>query len=165
MKIVSPLLTLAALIVAAHAPAQAQAVATEKQLPLALALEAAQATLDQCRKDGFRVSVTVLNNAGQPKVLLREDGTGPHTADTSRRKAYTALTFRAPTTALAKRIADTPALANLNNVTDVLVLGGGLPIKSGNDTIGAIGVSGAPAGEKDEACAQAGIDRIADRIK
>ena len=80
-----------------------------------------------------------------------------------RRKAYTSLTFRASTTALSKRLAETPALANLNNVTDVLVLGGGVPIKSGNDTIGAIGVSGAPAGEKDEACGQAGIDRIADR--
>jgi uncharacterized protein GlcG (DUF336 family) len=83
-------------------PAYAQStVATEKQLPLALALEAAQGTLDQCRKDGFRVSVTVLNNAGQPIVLLRDGGTGPHTADTSRRKAYTSLTFRAPTTALS----------------------------------------------------------------
>jgi uncharacterized protein GlcG (DUF336 family) len=147
-------------------PAHAQStVVTEKQLPLALALEAAQGTLDQCRKDGFRVSVTVLNNAGQPIVLLRDGGTGPHTADTSRRKAYTALTFRAPTTALTKRLAETPTLANLNNVTDVLVLGGGVPIKSGNDIIGAIGVSGAPAGEKDEACGQAGIDRIADRLK
>src|SRR6267154_2189634 len=96
-------------------PARAQStVATEKQLPLALALEAAQGTLDQCRKDGFRVSVTVLNNAGQPIVLLR---------------------------------------------------GGGVPIKSGNDTIGAIGVSGTPTGEKDEACGQAGIDRIAERLK
>jgi uncharacterized protein GlcG (DUF336 family) len=147
-------------------PAHAQStVATEKQLPLPLALEAAQGTLDQCRKDGFRVSVTVLNNAGQPIVLLRDGGTGPHTADTSRRKAYTSLTFRAPTTALSKRLAETPALANLNNVTDVLVLGGGVPIRSGNDTIGAIGVSGTPTGEKDEACGQAGIDRIADRLK
>src|SRR5258705_1782571 len=147
-------------------PAHAQStVATEKQLPLALALEAAQGTLDQCRKDGFRVSVTVLNNAGQPIVLLRDGGTGPHTADTSRRKAYTALTFRAPTTALSKRLAETPALANLNNVTDVLVLGGGVPIKSGNDTIGAIGVSRTPAGGQDEAYRQASIDRIADRLK
>src|SRR6267143_1074326 len=110
-------------------PVRAQlTVVTEKQLPLALALEAAQGTLDQCRK------------------------------------AYTSLTFRAPTTALSKRLAETPALANLNNVTDVLVLGGGVPIKSGNDTIGAIGVSGTPTGEKDEACGQAGIDRIADRL-
>src|SRR5438105_4801882 len=74
-----------------HAAHAQSTVATEKQLPLALALEAAQGTLDQCRKDGFRVSVTVLNNAGQPIVLLRDGGTGPHTADTSRRKAYTAL--------------------------------------------------------------------------
>jgi len=147
-------------------PAHAQStVATEKQLSLALALEAAQGTLDQCRKDGFRVAVTVLNNAGQAIVLLRDNGAGPHTADTSRRKAYTSLTFRAPTTALSKRLAETPALANLIYVTDVLVLGGGAPIKSGGDTLGAIGVSGSPTGEKDEACGQAGIDRIADRLK
>ena len=145
-------------------PAHAQST-VERQLSLALALEAAQGTLDQCRKDGFRVSVTVLNNAGQPIVLLRDGGTGPHTADTSRRKAYTSLTFRAPTTALSKRLAETPALANLIYVTDVLVLGGGVPIKFGNDTIGALGVSGTPTGEKDEACGQAGIDRIADRLK
>src|SRR5258708_20858512 len=128
-------------------PARAQStVATEKQLPLALALEAAQGTLDQCRKDGFRVSVTVLNNAGQPIVLLRDGGTGPHTADTSRRKAYTSLTFRAPTTALSKPLPHNPALPNLNNVTDVLVLGGGVPIKSGNDTIVAHCISGPPSG-------------------
>jgi len=90
-----------------HACTRPIDVATEKQLPLALALEAAQGALDQCRKDGFRVSVTVLNNAAQPIVLLRDGGTGPHTADTSRRKAYTSLTFRAPTTALSKRLAET----------------------------------------------------------
>src|SRR5882762_9708208 len=158
--------SLAVTAVRAVMPAHAQStVATEKQLPLALALEAAQGTLDQCRKDGFRVSVTVLNNAGQPIVLLRDGGTGPHTADTSRRKAYTSLTFRAPTTALSKRLAETPALANLNNVTDVLVLGGGVPIKSGNDTIGEIGVSCTPAGLRDEACRKTGSDRSADPVK
>jgi uncharacterized protein GlcG (DUF336 family) len=157
---------LVATALSAVLPAHGQStLATEKQLPLAFAIEAAQGTLDQCRKDGFHVSVTVVNGAGQSIVLLRDGGTGPHTSDTSRRKAYTALTFRAPTTALAKRIAETPALANLNNVTDVLVLGGGIPIKSGSDTIGAIGVSGSPTGEKDEACGQVGIDRIADRLK
>src|SRR5258705_3682435 len=109
---------LAATALLAVMPAHAQsAVATEKQLPLALALEAAQGTLDQCRKDGFRVSVTVLNNAGQPIVLLRDGGTGPHTADTSRRKAYTSLTFRVPTTACSQRHDDTPALAYYDQLT------------------------------------------------
>src|SRR4030081_3103594 len=126
-------------------PARAQStVATEKQLPLALALEAAQGTLDQCRKDGFRVSVTVLNNAGQPIVLLRDGGTGPHTGDTSRRKADTSLTFRAPTTALSKRLAETPALANLNNVTDVLVVGARVPLRSATGALGATAMGGWP---------------------
>src|SRR5258708_16632882 len=92
-------LALAVTALLAVVPAYAQStVATEKQLPLALALEAAQGTLDQCRKDGFRVSVTVLNNAGQPIVFLRDGGTGPPTADTARRTAYTSLTFHSPPT-------------------------------------------------------------------
>src|SRR5258708_17122206 len=119
-------LALAVTALLAVVPAHAQStVATEKQLPLALALEAAQGTLDQCRKDGFRVSVTVLNNAGQPIVLLRDGGTGPPTADTSRRKACTSLTFRAPPAALSKRLPATPALTTLHTVADVLMMTGG----------------------------------------
>ena len=98
--------------------------------------------------------------------MLRDDGTSPHTLDTSRRKAYTALVVRASTTDLALLIAGTPALAAFKDVTDVITLGGGLPIRVGNEVIGSVGVSGAPPpGEKDEACAKAGIDKVADQLK
>jgi uncharacterized protein GlcG (DUF336 family) len=143
----------------------AEEVLIEKQISLSLAQEAALAAIGQCRQDGYRVSVTVVDRAGQIKVMLRDDGTGPHTGDTSRRKAYTSLTFRTSTIELSKRIASNPASANLKDISDVLVLGGGLPIKIGDEVIGAIGVGGAPGGDKDEVCAQAGIAKIADRLK
>ncbi len=156
----------AALALFAATQASAQTALQERQISIAMAQDAANATLEQCRKGGFKVTVAVLNNAGQLKALLRDDGTGPHTVDTARRKAYTSLTTRAPTTGVAKRIAGEPAaFQNLNNITDVLVLGGGIPIKIGAETIGAIGVSGAPTGEQDEACGQAGIDKIAAALK
>src|SRR5258705_13822613 len=99
-------LALAVTALLAVVPAHAQStVATEKQLPLALALEAAQGTLDQCRKDGFRLSVTVLNNESQPIELLLDVGTGTHTDDTTRHKPYTSPTHRAPTTAFPEHAA------------------------------------------------------------
>lgn len=137
----------------------------EKQISLQLAQETAMATIEQCRKDGYKVAVTVVDRAGQIKVMLRDDGTGPHTVDSSRRKAYTSLTFRASTSEFAKRLSTNPAAANLKDITDVLVLGGGLPIFSGNEIIGAVGVGGAPGGDKDEACAQAGINKITEKLK
>ena len=137
----------------------------EKQISLPLAQEAAAAAIEYCRKDGYKVSVTVVDRAGRVKVVLRDDGTGPHTLDTSRRKAYTSLTFRTSTNEFAKRIATNPAAAGLKDVDGVITLGGGLPILSGAEVIGAIGVGGAPGGDKDEACSQAGINKIADKLK
>jgi uncharacterized protein GlcG (DUF336 family) len=145
--------------------ALAEGVIMEKQISLPLAQEAAMSAIKQCRKDGYKVAVTVVDRAGQIKVMLRDDGTGPHTVDTSRRKAYTSLTFRVSTSEFAKRLSSNPAAANLKHVTDVIVLGGGLPLISGNEVIGAIGVGGAPGGDKDEACAQAGINEITEKLK
>jgi uncharacterized protein GlcG (DUF336 family) len=142
-----------------------QEVLTEKQISLGLARDAAMAAIEQARKDGYRVSVTVVNRAGQVIAQLRDDGASPHTAQTSWRKAYTALIFRAGTTEIATRIANNPAVANLREITDVTTLGGGLPIRAGNEVIGAIGVGGAPGGDKDEVCAQAGIDKISAKLK
>jgi uncharacterized protein GlcG (DUF336 family) len=114
----------------------------------------------QCRADGFRVSATVVDRAGQLKALLRDDDAGPHTLESSRRKAFTAASFRSGTAQLGQLVAANPAAANLVEIPEVLVLGGGLPIRSGGEVIGAIGVGGAPGGDRDEICAQAGIDRI-----
>lgn len=155
----------AALMLGGVAGAFAQDVLIEKQMSLALAYESAMGAIEQARKDGYRVSVTVVNRAGQVLVQLRDDGAGPHTNQTSWRKAYTSLTFRTSTTELAQRIATNPAAANLKDITDVIALGGGLPIKAGNEVIGAIGVGGAPGGDKDEIIAQAGINRIAPKLK
>jgi uncharacterized protein GlcG (DUF336 family) len=137
----------------------------EKQISLQMAQEAAAAAIEQCRKDGYKVAVTVVDRAGHIKVILRDDGTGPHTVDTSRRKAYTALTFRANTTDFANRLAGNPAAANLKDVSDVIVLSGGLPIVAGTEVIGAIGVGGAPGGDKDEVCGKAGINKISEKLK
>ncbi len=142
------------------APALAQTVLNERQISLGLAREAANAAINQCRKDGYQVSVTVVDRSGQVKVMMRDDNSGPHTPDTSRRKAYTALTFRTSTTELANRVANNPSAANLRDITDIILLAGGLPIRAGNEVIGGIGVGGAPSGDIDEVCAKAGVDKI-----
>lgn len=145
--------------------ASAADVLMEKQISLELAREAAAGALAQCRKDNYRVTVTVLDRAGTIKAVLRDDTAPPHTVDTSSRKAYTAANFRVSTTEFAKRLASNPAAANLKDIEGVIVLSGGLPIVAGAEVIGAIGVAGAPGGDKDEVCAQAGISKIADKLK
>jgi uncharacterized protein GlcG (DUF336 family) len=126
-----------------------------------MAGKAIQASLDACKKDGYRVSVSVVDRAGVLRAMTRADGAGPHTIDSSRKKAYTAASLRRPTTELAELINQVPtlqALREMNN--DVLFLGGGLPIEIGGEIVGGIGVGGAPGAHLDDACAQAGLDAI-----
>jgi uncharacterized protein GlcG (DUF336 family) len=149
----------------AAVPAVAQEVVTEKTLSLDMAHAIAQGTLGKCRADGYHVSVTVLDRDGLVKAAFRDDGAGPHTIVTSRRKAFTSVTFRQPSADWAKRVLTDPAVAGLKDTEGTIALGGGVPIKAGNEVIGAIGVSGAPGGEKDEACANAGIQKVADKLK
>jgi len=125
----------------------------------------AQGTIEQCRKDGLRVTTTVMNRAGQVMVVLRDDGTSPHTVDTSRRKAYTAVALRRTSSDLGSAIAGNAALAGLKDISGVIVLGGGVPIRVGNEVIGSIGVAGSPSPDKDEACAKAALDQVADQLK
>ena len=132
-------LTVAAIVAS---PAAAQGVVTEKNISLALAQTIANAALEQCQSMGYKVAVTVVDRAGQALVMLRGDGAGLHTPEGSDRKAYTARTFRAPSANFVKRILDDPAAAGSKEYTRVLALGGGLPIKVGDDVIGAVGVSG-----------------------
>jgi uncharacterized protein GlcG (DUF336 family) len=152
-----------ALGLALAAPASAQLI-DHKDLSLATALTIATTAADTCKAQGNRVSVTVVGREGQALVVLRGDGASPHTVENSRRKAYTARTFRVPSGEIAKRVKDNPTLG-LVHLSGVIALQGALPIKVGDDVVGAIGVSGAPGGEKDEACAKAGIDKIADQLK
>jgi uncharacterized protein GlcG (DUF336 family) len=133
----------------------------EAVLPMSMAGKAIQASLDACKKDGYRVSVSVVDRAGVLRAMTRADGAGPHTIDSSRKKAYTAASLRRPTTELAELINQVPtlqALREMNN--DVLFLGGGLPIEIGGEIVGGIGVGGAPGAHLDDACAQAGLDAI-----
>jgi uncharacterized protein GlcG (DUF336 family) len=144
----------------------AQDLLMDKTLPLALAVEAAQTALATCMEQGYRVSVAVVDRAGLVRALIRADGAGPHTLDSSSRKAYTSSSLRLSTMELGKMVSQSPAIAGLRDMNEqILILGGGLPIKAGEDVVGGIGVGGAPGGEKDEACAQAGIDKIKARLK
>ena len=133
----------------------------ESVLPLSLAVRAATTALENCKKDGYRVSVAVVDRAGVLRAMVRGDGAGPHTVDSSRKKAYTAASLRRPTTEVAELINKVPALQALREMNDnILILGGGLPIEIGGEVVGAIGVGGAPGAHLDDACAQAGLDAI-----
>jgi uncharacterized protein GlcG (DUF336 family) len=130
-------------------------------LPLELASKAALAALEQCEADGYRVSVAVVDAGGNVKALLRADGAGPHTPDSSFKKAYTAASLGRPTGELAQLIVDQPAAQGLRDMNEnILILGGGLPIKTDGGAAGGIGVGGAPGGHLDEACARAGLEAI-----
>ena len=141
--------------------APAQVLLTERNISYSAAHDAATAALEQCRKNGYRVTVTVLDRTARTRVMLHDDGANPHTIENSLRKAYTSLTFRTPSGDFGKRITSTPAGAGMLHLDKITTAEGALPIMAGKDIVGSIGVSGAPGGEKDAVCAQAGIDRIA----
>jgi uncharacterized protein GlcG (DUF336 family) len=133
----------------------------ESLLPLAMAGKAAQAAIEACKKDGYRVSVSIVDRAGVLRTMARADGAGSHTVESSRKKAYTAASLRRPTTELAELIAKVPTLQALGEMNDeILILGGGLPIEIGGEVVGGIGVGGAPGAHLDDACAQAGLDAV-----
>jgi uncharacterized protein GlcG (DUF336 family) len=145
------------------APASAQLLA-HKDLTASLAVTIAQTAIEVCKTNGYAVSATVVGRNGEILVQIRGDNTGPHTFENSFRKAYTARTFRSPSGALADRLKADPTLG-LIHLTNVIANQGALPIKVGEEVIGAVGASGAPGGEKDEACVKAGIDKVADQLK
>jgi uncharacterized protein GlcG (DUF336 family) len=150
------------LLVAGSLTALAQQLITQKALSLDVAQAIAHGALDKCRADGYHVSVTVIDDGAMLKAFLRDDGSGPHTVDFSRRKAYSALTFKRTSAETGKAWADNPPAPNIEGTVGTA---GGVPIKAGNQVIGAVGVSGAPGGDKDEACANAGIAKIAAALK
>jgi len=144
-------------------PAGAELLA-HKDLSLDTALTIASTAAATCKSQGHRVSVHIVGRAGEVLVALRGDNASPHTFENSMRKAYTARTFRVPSGEIAKRLKDNPQFAAIH-LTNVIATQGALPIKIGDDVIGAVGVSGAPGGDKDEACAKAGLDKVADELK
>jgi uncharacterized protein GlcG (DUF336 family) len=158
------LAVLASASMLAAAPAAAQAPQVEKNISMAMAMAVMQGTLDQCTKDGFKVSVVIVDKAGNVAASVKGDGTNPHTMEFARLKAYTART-RGQTSAATQKQMEDPAFAFLKQIPGVVGIGGGVPIKAGNEIIGGVGVSGAPGGDKDEACAKAGIDKVAAELK
>jgi uncharacterized protein GlcG (DUF336 family) len=144
-------------------PAQAQLI-THKDLSAAMAVMIAQTAMATCTASGYRVSVTVLGRNAEVIVQVRGDGASPHTFENSFRKAYTSRTFRIPSGEIAKRFKDDPSYFAIH-LSNVIPAQGALPIKVGDDVVGAVGVSGSPGGEKDEVCAQSGIDKVAGELK
>jgi uncharacterized protein GlcG (DUF336 family) len=139
--------------------ASAESLVTERTISVNAAMELATASLERCRADGYKVTITVLNRHARTAVVLSDDGVNPHTVENSMRKAYTAFTTRASTAEMAKRTQ--PNLGGFMLLDRITPIEGGLPIFAGKELVGAVGISGAPGGEKDAACAQTGIDKIA----
>src|SRR5438874_11628455 len=162
MSPLRPLLVLA-IGLAVTTPASAQLI-EHKDLSLAAALTIATAAAERCKAEGYTVSVAVVGREAQLLVHLRGDGSPPHSMENSYRRAYTALTFRRPTIEVEKRMRVDPA-DQLTRLEHVMAPQGGLPIVVGGDVIGAVAVSGAPGGDKDEACAKAGLDKAAPALK
>ena len=147
------------------AAANAQAVRTERTLSLDLANQIASATVAACGASGYAVTATVVDRAGTVRAVQRADNAGPHTLAASLDKAFTSASARGNTLAMMETAQKNPAAANLVHIPGFLLLGGGVPVKIGNDTIGAVGVGGAPGGHLDEQCAVAALDKVRDQLK
>jgi len=158
--------TIFAALLCASAGAQAQgATFATKSLTPETALKAAQAALESCRKAGYQVGVAVSDRAGVPQVVLRDRFGGVHTVRIAIDKAWTSASFRIPTSQLAAETQAGRPMSGLRSSPRVAAFGGGVPIEAAGSTLGAIGVSGAPGGDADEACARAGIKAIADSLE
>jgi uncharacterized protein GlcG (DUF336 family) len=155
-------LGLCALVAAAAAHAQDGTFALRFLTP-ETALKAAQAALDSCRAAGFQVAVAVVDRGGTTQVLLRDRFAGPHTVAIATDKAWTAVTLRQDTLALA-RISESGEMSGLRHFPRVVAVGGGIPIEGAGAILGGIGVSGAPGGAADAGCATAGLDAIIDDV-
>jgi uncharacterized protein GlcG (DUF336 family) len=150
---------LAASLVLAATGAAAQPVRSERTVSQQLANQIALEAVNACAASGYAVAATVVDRAGTVVAVLRADNAGPHTLASSERKAWTSASAKNTTLAMMQGAQSNPAAANLVHLPGFLLLGGGVPIKIGNDTIGAVGVGGAPGGHLDEQCAVAGIDK------
>jgi uncharacterized protein GlcG (DUF336 family) len=140
-----------------------QSLVTQKSLSLGLAKSMAEAALAECKAKGYNTSVVVVDRAGQPLVTLRDENATAQTTEMARRKAYTARMFRMSTLDFQKRTED-PKYAAQRDIADILALGGGVPINAGSETIGGIGSSGSSQ-DQDDACAKAGVAKVADQLK
>jgi len=147
----------------ASGPVTAQGLVTERNLSLAMAKTIAEAALSACKSKGYNTAAAVVDRAGQVMVILRDEHATAQQAEMARRKAYTARMFRTTTLEFQKRTND-PGYAAQRNIADILALGGGVPIQVGNETIGGVGSSGSSQ-ETDDACAKAGVAKVAELLK
>ncbi|MGF6174698.1 GlcG/HbpS family heme-binding protein [Ensifer sp. 4252] len=161
---IKTLLATASALVIVSGTARAELL-TEKNIPSNLAVEIATNAVQACAADKYNVTAAVVDRAGVLRALVRADNAGPHTVEAARSKAFTSASSRTPTSKMAENVAKNPAAAELVNIEGFLVLAGGVPIKAGDVTIGAIGVGGAPGGNFDEACAAAAIEKAAGQLK
>ena len=145
---------------ATPAPAPSPAVRAEKNMSLELANEIAGAAVAACAANGYAVAATVVDRAGTVRAVQRANNAGSHTLGASERKAWTSASAKTPTLAMMENAQKNPAAANLVNIPGFLLLGGGVPVKAGNEVIGAVGVGGAPGGHLDEQCANAALDKV-----
>ncbi|OCK62422.1 heme-binding protein [Bradyrhizobium sp. LMTR 3] len=150
-------------LLASSAAAQ-EAIVTYKSLSPEVALDLARATLADCRKRGFQVSVAVVDRFGVTQVLLRDRFAGAHTVSTASGKAWTAVSFRTSTTELVANSQPGMMQSGIRDLPGAVIIGGGLTVEAAGSLVGAVGVSGAPGGDADEACAKAGIDAIRDKL-
>jgi uncharacterized protein GlcG (DUF336 family) len=155
-------LALTALACAIAVPASAQLL-QRKELSYAVAKTIAENALEDCKTCGFAVSVVVDDRGGNTVVSLRADNASVHTTENARRKAYTAMTFKMTTEEFVKRMETEPVRRQQTTLPNVIAIGGGVPIKVGNDVIGGVGLSGSPG--VDEPCVMAGLDKVKDQLQ
>ena len=157
---------LAAILLASFAlTANAQAVRSEKNMSLELANQIASAAVAACAANGYNVAVTVVDRAGSVRAVQRADNAGPHTLGASQQKAFTSASAKNNTSAMLETSQKNLGAATLGSIPGFLLLGGGVPVKVGNEVIGAVGIGGAPGGHLDEQCAIAALDKVKDQLK
>jgi uncharacterized protein GlcG (DUF336 family) len=154
-----------ALLLSSVTPSVAQGLLTTHRVPATLANEAVGEAVAHCAGQGYAVSAVLVDIDGVRQAVLRGDQAGVHTLDSALGKAYTSTSFKTESGAVAERIQNNPGAAGLRQVPGVLFVQGGVPIKVGDEVLGAIAVAGAPGGQLDEACARAGLDKVKDRLK
>lgn len=144
---------------------QAQAVRTERNMSLELANQLASASVAACQANGHAVAATVVDRSGNVRAVQRADNAGPHTLAASQQKAFTSASGKNTTLAMMESAQKNPGAANLVNIPGFLLLGGGVPVKVGNEVIGAVGVGGAPGGHLDEQCVMVALDKVKDQLQ
>ncbi len=146
------------------ASAQEEALVSFSIMKPEIAVKLAEGALEKCRAEGAQIAVAVVDRFGNLQALVRDRFAGPHTPETARRKAWTAVSFRSDTLAMGENTKPGTEAYGANFITEALMLGGGVPVEAGGSIIGGVGVSGAPSGELDDDCARAGIEAVADDL-